>query len=325
MRIETNGIGLEVRVEGPDDGAPVVLLHGWPDRASLWDAQITALNGAGFRTIAPDLRGFGDSDKPVGVEHYNILTLAGDVLGVLDHLEITKARVVGHDWGSALAWAIAGFAADRVEKLVAMSVGHPTLFGAAGLEQRRLSWYMLLFQFEGVAEQWLSNDDFANMRAFGAGHQGMEQVVTDASRPGALTAGLSWYRANVPPESLIAPALEFPIPTGIMDPIGYIVSRHTQWASGVVRAYQRWIDKIPSVYRSNVDNTASNDSELMIGRLKDYRSLIAMAQEARKPMFLLKPGDGAIGGHQGAVAAAYEDFERLAREVAQRTEIDIKI
>jgi pimeloyl-ACP methyl ester carboxylesterase len=132
------------------------------------------------------------------------------VLGVLDHLEIPKARVVGHDWGSALAWAIAGFAADRVEKLVAMSVGHPSLFGAAGLEQRRLSWYMLLFQFEGIAEQWLSDDDFANMRAFGAGHQGMEQVVADAARPGALTAGLSWYRANVPPESLVAPALEFP-------------------------------------------------------------------------------------------------------------------
>src|SRR4051794_38015913 len=86
MRIDLNGVGLEVRVEGPEDGAPVVLLHGWPDRASLWDAQIVALNGAGFRTIAPDLRGFGDSDKPVGVEHYNILTLAGDVLGILDHL-----------------------------------------------------------------------------------------------------------------------------------------------------------------------------------------------------------------------------------------------
>ena len=210
MRIDTNGIGLEVRVEGPDGGTPVVLLHGWPDRASLWDAQIVALNGAGFRTIAPDLRGFGDSDKPVGVEHYNILTLAGDVLGVLDHLGISKAHVVGHDWGSALAWAIAGFAADRVDKLVAMSVGHPTLFASAGLEQRRLSWYMLLFQFEGIAEQWLSNDDFANMRAFGAGHLGMEQVIADASRPGALTAGLSWYRANVPPESLVAPALEFP-------------------------------------------------------------------------------------------------------------------
>lgn len=210
MRIDVNGIGLEVKVDGPDDGDPVVLLHGWPDRASLWDAQIAALNGAGFRTIAPDLRGFGDSDKPVGVEHYNILFLAADVQGILDHLGIERTRLVGHDWGAALAWAIAGFAPDRVEKLVAMSVGHPAGFGAAGLAQRRLSWYMLLFQFEGIAEQWLSNDDWKNLREFGAGHKRIDEVIADASRPGALTAGLSWYRANVPPESLVAPPMPFP-------------------------------------------------------------------------------------------------------------------
>ena len=210
MRVEVGGVGLEVRVDGPADGAPVVLLHGWPDRASLWDTQIDSLNRSGFRTIAPDLRGFGDSDKPEGVDQYNLLLIAGDVLGILDHLGIQKACVVGHDWGAALAWEIAGFAGDRVEKLVAMSVGHPSGFAAAGLEQRRLSWYMLLFQFDGVAEQWLSNDDWANMRAFGAGHRGIDQVIADSSRPGALTAGLNWYRANVPPESLIAPALAFP-------------------------------------------------------------------------------------------------------------------
>lgn len=210
MRIDVGGVGLEVTVAGPDDGPPVVLLHGWPDRASLWDAQIDALSGAGYRVIAPDLRGFGDSDKPADVDSYNILLIAGDVLGILDHLGIQKARVVGHDWGAALAWAIAGFAGDRVEKLVAMSVGHPSAFAAAGLAQRRLSWYMLLFQFEGIAEQWLSNDDWKNMRDFGSGHRRMDEVIADSSRPGALTAGLNWYRANVPPESLVAPALEFP-------------------------------------------------------------------------------------------------------------------
>jgi pimeloyl-ACP methyl ester carboxylesterase len=210
MHIDVGGLDFAVDVRGPDDGPPVVLLHGWPDRATLWEHQIVALNGAGFRTIAPDLRGFGDSAKPAEVDAYNILVLAGDVLGIFDHLGIAKARVVGHDWGSALAWAIAGFAPDRVEKLVAMSVGHPSAFAAAGIPQRRLSWYMLLFQFKGVAEQWLSNDDWKNMREFGAGHLAMEQVIADASRPGALTAGLSWYRANVPAESLVAPALAFP-------------------------------------------------------------------------------------------------------------------
>ena len=210
MKVTVGELDFAVRVEGPDDGPPVVLLHGWPDRADLWDHQIAALNNAGFRTIAPDLRGFGDSAKPADVDSYNLLLLLGDVLGILDHLEVTRARIVGHDWGAALAWAMAGFAPERVEKLVAMSVGHPSAFAAAGLEQRRRSWYMLLFQFEGIAEQWLSNDDWTNLRAFGAGHQRIDEVIADASRPGALTAGLSWYRANVPPESLIAPALAFP-------------------------------------------------------------------------------------------------------------------
>jgi pimeloyl-ACP methyl ester carboxylesterase len=208
--LDINGLDFAVDVRGPGDGQPVVLLHGWPDRASLWDNQIPALNDAGFRTIAPDLRGFGDSAKPEETEQYNLLFLAGDVQGIMDSLGVQRAHVVGHDWGAALAWAIAGFAPDRVDKLVAMSVGHPSGFGAAGLAQRRLSWYMLLFQFVGVAEEWLSMDDWKNMREFGSGHRRIDQVIADCSRPGALTASLNWYRANVPPESLVAPALEFP-------------------------------------------------------------------------------------------------------------------
>jgi chromosome partitioning protein len=112
--------------------------------------------------------------------------------------------------------------------------------------------------------------------------------------------------------------LDFKLPTGEMSPIGYVVSRHTQFADGVVRAFQKWIARIPSAYRGSVDDPPIPDENISLGRLKDYRSLIAMAQEARKPMFKLKPGDGAIGGHQSAVAAAYDDFERLAREVALR-------
>jgi hypothetical protein len=87
-----------------------------------------------------------------------------------------------------------------------------------------------------------------------------------------------------------------------------------------VRAFQKWITKIPSAYRRAVDDPRIPDDALSLGRLKDYRSLIAMAQDARKPMFKLRPGDGAIGGHQGAVSAAYDDFEKLARAIADRIE-----
>lgn len=115
-----------------------------------------------------------------------------------------------------------------------------------------------------------------------------------------------------------SPRLDFGLPTGGMQPIGYVVSRHTEFADGVVRAFQKWISKIPIAYRRAVANPSVPDDALSLGRLKDYRSLIAMSQEARKPMFKLRPGDGAIGGHQGAVSAAYDDFEKLARTIAGR-------
>ena len=99
--------------------------------------------------------------------------------------------------------------AERVDHLVALSVGHPSAFVGAGLPQREKSWYMLLFQFPGVAEQWLSMDDWANFREW-AHHPDADAVIADLERDGSLTTGLNWYRANVPPEALITPPLELP-------------------------------------------------------------------------------------------------------------------
>lgn len=212
MRIGVNDIELEVQVAEPagDPGAPaVLLLHGWPDSHRLWRHQVPALTAAGFRAVAPDLRGFGDSDRPEDVAAYGLAHILGDVVGVLDHLGIGRAHVVGHDWGAAVAWALAALLPDRVDHLVALSVGHPAAFRAAGLPQREKSWYMLLFQFEGVAERWLSDDDYANFRSWSQ-HPDAEAAIADLSRPGALTASLNWYRANLPPVTLVEPALEVP-------------------------------------------------------------------------------------------------------------------
>src|SRR5690349_14304775 len=138
MRVDANGTGIEVQVEG--EGKTVVLLHGFPDSHRLWRNQVPALRDAGFQVVVPDLRGYGGSDKPADVELYAIPFLAGDVLGVLDQLGVERAHVVGHDWGAALAWAIGAFAPERVDHLVALSVGHPGAFVAAGLPQREKSW-----------------------------------------------------------------------------------------------------------------------------------------------------------------------------------------
>src|SRR5258708_288231 len=137
MRVDNEGVGLEVAAEGT--GRHVVLLRGRPDSGALWRHQVKALTGAGFRVIVPDLRGFGASDAPGATEQYALPFLAADVLAVLDHLGVDKAHVVGHDWGAALAWAIGALAPDRVDHLVALSVGHPSSFDSAGLVQREKS------------------------------------------------------------------------------------------------------------------------------------------------------------------------------------------
>jgi pimeloyl-ACP methyl ester carboxylesterase len=207
MTIQLRDITLHVRDTG--DGPPVVLLHGWPDTGDLWEHQSRALVGAGYRTIVPDLRGFGESSKPAEISAYAAPAHVGDVVGILDALGIDRAHLVGHDWGAGIAWLTAALAPDRVTSLTALSVGHPSSFAAAGWRQRQLSWYMLLFQFTGVAEQWLSADDFRNLRQWSA-HPRIDEVVTRLSEPAALTASLGIYRANLPPESLITPRPQLP-------------------------------------------------------------------------------------------------------------------
>ncbi len=198
MRVEVDGVGLEVSSVGT--GPAVLLLHGFPDTHELWRHQVPALHAAGFRTIAPDLRGFGASDKPGA---YGVGAHVGDLVGLLDRLDVPVAHVVGHDWGAAIGWALAALAPDRVRSLAALSVGHPAAFAQGGLAQREKSWYMLLFQFEGVAEQWLSADDFANLREWSR-HPDADAVVARLAEPGALTAALGIYRASLPPSSLVA-------------------------------------------------------------------------------------------------------------------------
>jgi pimeloyl-ACP methyl ester carboxylesterase len=212
MEIDSGGVKLNVELHGPEDGTPVLLLHGFPDTGRLWSKQIGPLADAGFRLIVPDQRGCGRSGKPVEVDAYNILLLAADAVAVLDHVGVERAHVVGHDWGAAVAWGMATFAPDRVQRLVVLSVGHPSSFELAGFEQREKSWYMLLFQFDGIAERWLSDNEWENFRAWGH-HPDADAVIAELEASGSLTPGLNWYRANVHPRSLIEPPLDLPAVT----------------------------------------------------------------------------------------------------------------
>ena len=207
VQIETNGVTLDVQVEG--DGRPVVLIHGFPDSKRLWSKIVPSLRDAGFQVIVPDMRGYGASSKPVEVDAYSMPMLAIDIVGILDALGHEKAHVVGHDWGAAAAWATASFAPERVDHLVALSVGHPSAFATAGLEQREKSWYMLLFQYVGLAEDWLRRDDWANFREWSQ-HPDVDAVIADLERDQSLTPGLNYYRATLTPETLTGPPLELP-------------------------------------------------------------------------------------------------------------------
>ncbi|MDN5917837.1 MAG: alpha/beta fold hydrolase [Pseudonocardia sp.] len=207
-RIALPDITLSVLDEG--SGPAVILLHGWPDRALMWEHQIRALAAAGYRVIAPDLRGFGDSDRPDGVERYALARSVADVLALADALGVEEFALAGHDWGASLGWAVTMFS-QRVTRYAAFSVGHAGAFLGAGLEQKALSWYMLWFQFPGVAESVLPADDWGLLRAWAhpdtrSDDPALLRQIADLSRPGALTASLNWYRANIDPAAFVGVA-----------------------------------------------------------------------------------------------------------------------
>jgi pimeloyl-ACP methyl ester carboxylesterase len=207
MRVEGDGgVGLQVEVEGPDDGTPVLLMHGWPDSHRLWRHQVAALTASGFRTITPDLRGFGASDKPLDIADYSLKHTVVDMLAVLDAVGVESAHVVAHDWGAAAAWGLAAFVPDRVTSFVTLSVGHPLAFRSAGFEQRMRSWYMLLFTFDGIAEQWFADNGGQMLAA----HPDRDEALAALAEPGALTASFGWYRANAHPRTLVGEPPQVP-------------------------------------------------------------------------------------------------------------------
>jgi len=193
--IEVNGIRLNVAIEG--DGPDVILLHGFPDSAYIWRKQIPALVKAGYRVVAPDLRGCGDSEAPEGKTNYTIDTLIKDVTGLMDHLGIKRARMIGHDWGAILGWYVAIEHPERVDRYVALSVGHPTAFKKAGIEQKLRSWYAYAFLPPVIPEIVTRSFNWLLMRVLTKNHPEMDRWIEDGSRPGRLTAGMNWYRANV--------------------------------------------------------------------------------------------------------------------------------
>lgn len=205
--ITANGLRFYVVDEG--QGTPVVLLHGFPDTSHLWRNQIAALVGAGYRAIAPDLRGRGKSERPENVESYRLTNIVADVAAIMDALGVERAHVIGHDFGAATAWLFASLIPQRVDRLIVASVGHPATRGKPSLEELQKGWYRLLFLFPGI-ETTLQDNDWYLVRTLLQGGGDVQQYLADLSEPGALTAALNWYRANIAPDRLNAPPVQLP-------------------------------------------------------------------------------------------------------------------
>jgi pimeloyl-ACP methyl ester carboxylesterase len=205
ITVRANGLDFEVLEAGEGDRL-ALCLHGFPEHAISWRYQIPLLVSLGYRVWAPNQRGYGKTSRPPRIADYNIARLLDDVTGLIDASQAKSVTLIGHDWGAAVCWFYAMRPARPIERLVIMNVPHPVPFSKAlrGWRQRARSWYMVFFQLPRVPE-WL----LGRRHAYAIG-QTFLRSATDpsrfpkdvlaiyrdsASRPGALTAMLNWYRA----------------------------------------------------------------------------------------------------------------------------------
>ena len=206
--VQANGLRFRAMVDGPADGDMFILLHGFPEGAESWARQVDALAKAGCLAVAPDLRGYGLSDAPAGVENYAIDRLVEDVAAIIKSFGRSQAHVAGHDWGALVAWFFASRHPEMSTTLTALSVAHPAALAEASRvdeEQREKSRYVALFLQEGKAEHVLADDGYRRLRAmFALGPNPdavppavIEHFTKSLSRPGRLTAALNYYRANL--------------------------------------------------------------------------------------------------------------------------------
>ncbi|KAA1395244.1 alpha/beta fold hydrolase [Aeromicrobium ginsengisoli] len=199
--VQVGDLTFDVRMTGPADGEPVILLHGFPESSLSWSGVAPLLAGAGLRVIAPDQRGYSPGARPSGVESYTTDLLADDVVGIADALGIGSFHLVGHDWGAAVAWVTAVRHRDRLRTLTAVSVPHLAAYGAAlqgDPDQQQRASYIGLLRQPGKAEHVLLEDEAQRLRAMYGGPVRPAQVdsyVALLSEPDALTAALNWYRA----------------------------------------------------------------------------------------------------------------------------------
>ena len=204
--VHTNGVRLEVHTAGSGDRL-ALLLHGFPELWFSWRDQMPMLERLGYRVWAPDLRGYGRSDKPRGVDGYRMDALCGDVAGLIDAAGAKEVTLIAHDWGGNIAWHFVARKLRKIDRFAVLNMPHPRLFtkhAARPSRQMLRSWYVFLFQLPGFPEWYLARNGY---HAIDAAFVGMavdrarfpDEVLAvyreAAAQPGSLTAMVNYYRA----------------------------------------------------------------------------------------------------------------------------------
>jgi pimeloyl-ACP methyl ester carboxylesterase len=194
-RMRVNDVELNVVVQG--QGPEVLLVHGFPDDHTVWRNQIPALVEAGYRVIALDTRGCGESEIKPREGDYAMDELVADLVALLDALGIAKVRLVGHDWGALQAWCFAMAHPERVDSYIAMSVGHPAAYASGGVAQKLKAYYLFGIQRRGLIEFLVTRFDWWLFGLVLHHPAEFRHIRARLSRPGRLTAGFNYYRANL--------------------------------------------------------------------------------------------------------------------------------
>jgi epoxide hydrolase 4 len=276
------GAGMRLHYVEAGQGPLVVLLHGFPEFWYSWRHQIAPLAQAGYHVVAPDMRGYGLSDKPQGWRSYETGLLADDIAGLVRSFGEQSAAVVGHDWGAAVAYTVAMRHPEMVRRLAILNAPHPTrmLEGFRTLKQLRKSWYMFFFQIPRLPERLIARDDYSfakrSLRADSKDaftDEDLERYVEAWSQPGALTGMINYYRAALRRSPGKTLALMKPIETATLVIWG-MRDRHI--GSELAEPAREWVpdvrvERIPEATHWVQHDAAERVNELLIDFLGEDR------------------------------------------------------
>lgn len=207
LSIPTPAGSFDAIAAGPEDGRPVLLLHGFPEAALEWEHQVARLGGEGYRAVAPDQRGYSPGVRPDDVSDYGMEHLVGDVMAMADALGWGRFDLVGHDWGGAVAWWAADRHPDRLRTVTSVSTPHPGALVHAlrtDEDQAMRSQYMRDWRSSTTEKRMLADNADALRRMFEwkVPRSRVDEYLARLSEPGALTAALNWYRAGRPSDPI---------------------------------------------------------------------------------------------------------------------------